>query len=100
MTLFQLKKTEEGDLFLSIGMPAIKVGTIGGGTTLPGQSAALDLVGARGSNADHPGENARQLARLVAANVMAGELSLGAALASNHLIKSHMALNRKPAPKA
>lgn len=92
-TLFE--KTDEGDLYMSVTMPSIEVGTIGGGTILPGQSASLELLGVKGSNNDEPGANARQLARVIAANVMAGELSLSAALASGDLIKSHLALNRK-----
>lgn len=41
-----------------------------------------------------PGENARQLARVVCATVLAGELSLMAALAAGDLVKSHMTHNR------
>jgi hypothetical protein len=43
-----------------------------------------------------PGDNARQLAMIVGAAVLAGELSLIAALAANDLVKSHMEHNRKP----
>lgn len=77
-------------------MPSLEVGSIGGGTALPAQSAGLDLIGCRGSNPTDPGANAKKLARVIAASVMSGELSLMAALSSNHLIRSHMALNRKP----
>ena len=73
------------------------VGTIGGGTVLEPQGAMLDLLGVRGPHATAPGTNARQLARIVACAVLAGELSLCAALAAGHLVQSHMAHNRKPA---
>lgn len=43
-----------------------------------------------------PGENSQKLARIVCATVLAGELSLLSALASNHLVKSHLKLNRTP----
>jgi hypothetical protein len=43
-----------------------------------------------------PGDNARRLAIIVGASVLAGELSLMAALAANHLVRSHMQHNRKP----
>ena len=75
-------------------MPSIEVGTIGGGTILEAQSAMLDLLGVRGAHPTNPGENARRLARIVAASVMAGELSLCSALAAGHLVKAHMAHNR------
>jgi hydroxymethylglutaryl-CoA reductase (NADPH) len=75
-------------------MPCIEVGTIGGGTVLEPQAAMLDLLGVRGAHPTHPGNNARQLARIVAAGVLAGELSLCAALAAGHLVQAHMAHNR------
>jgi hydroxymethylglutaryl-CoA reductase (NADPH) len=79
-------------------MPSIEVGTIGGGTILEPQSAMLDLLGVRGPHPTSPGDNARQLARIVAAGVLAGELSLCSALAAGHLVKAHMSLNRSAAP--
>lgn len=81
-------------------MPSIEVGTIGGGTILEAQSAMLDLLGVRGAHQSNPGDNARQLARIVAAAVLAGELSLCSALAAGHLVRAHMAHNRAaPAAK-
>lgn len=53
------------------------------------------MLGVQGASADHPGENSRTLAQVVCAAVMAGELSLMAALAAGHLVKSHMTLNRQ-----
>lgn len=81
---------------MSVTMPSLEVGTVGGGTALPGQSTMLELLGVRGSHASNPGQNAAQLARVIASTVMAGELSLLAALSSGHLISSHLKLNRKP----
>lgn len=52
------------------------------------------MLGVQGASAENPGENARQLAKIVCAAVMAGELSLMAALAEGHLVKSHMIHNR------
>ena len=40
------------------------------------------MLGVQGACKDNPGENARQLARIVCGTVMAGELSLMAALAA------------------
>ncbi|KAM4719725.1 3-hydroxy-3-methylglutaryl-coenzyme A reductase-like [Anableps anableps] len=80
------------DLYVSCTMPSIELGTVGGGTNLPPQQACLQMLGVASPN--QPGENARQLARVVCATVLAGELSLMAALAAGHLVKSHMTHNR------
>lgn len=86
------------DLHISCSMPSIEVGTIGGGTILPPQQAMLDMLGVRGPHPTEPGKNAQRLARIICASVMAGELSLCAALAAGHLVKAHMAHNRVAAP--
>jgi len=91
-----MESVNEGrDLYLSCTMPCIEVGTVGGGTALPGQSACLDLLGVKGPNRENPGLNAQTLAKVICASVMAGELSLCSALAAGHLVKSHMQHNRK-----
>jgi len=79
-------------------MPSIEVGTIGGGTILEAQSVMLEMLGVRGSHPTTPGENARRLARIMAAAVLAGEVSLCSALAAGHLVQAHMAHNRSAAP--
>ncbi|KAK6522861.1 3-hydroxy-3-methylglutaryl-coenzyme A (HMG-CoA) reductase isozyme, variant 2 [Arthrobotrys megalospora] len=87
-----------GNLQISVSMPSIEVGTIGGGTILEPQGAMLDLLGVRGPHPTTPGTNAQQLARIVAGAVLAGELSLCSALAAGHLVRSHMQHNRSAAP--
>lgn len=86
--------TDKNDLYFSVTMPSIEVGTIGGGTILPAQSACLEMLGVRGACAEEPGRNARQLARVVCAAVLAAELSILSALAAGHLVRSHMKHNR------
>jgi len=93
MTLFEWHENKK-DLYMSVTMPCLEVGTIGGGTHLPAQSAMLDLLNIKGS-CEIPGENAKQLAIVICSAVLAGELSLMAALSTNELIDSHMKLNRK-----
>lgn len=95
---------EDGkSLHVSVTMPSVEVGTVGGGTHLPAQAGCLEICGVRGAakgpNA-RPGDNARQLAQIVGGAVLAGELSLIAALAANHLVQSHMQHNRKTTPSA
>ncbi|KYK57289.1 HMG CoA reductase [Drechmeria coniospora] len=87
-----------GSLQISVSMPSIEVGTLGGGTILEPQSAMLDMLGVRGSHPTSPGDNARRLARIIAAAVLAGELSLCSALAAGHLVRAHMQHNRSAAP--
>ncbi|XP_031267407.1 3-hydroxy-3-methylglutaryl-coenzyme A reductase 1-like [Pistacia vera] len=82
------------DLHVSVTMPSIEVGTVGGGTQLASQSACLNLLGVKGASKETPGANARLLATIVAGSVLAGELSLMSALAAGQLVKSHMKYNR------
>ena len=67
------------DLYMTCSMPSIEValekysliktlnltqvGTVGGGTVLPAQSACLEMLGVKGPHPSLPGENASQLAR-------------------------------------
>lgn len=97
ITLFE--KDESGDgVYASVTMPSIEVGSVGGGTSLPAQSAALSMMGVKGASQDTPGANSQQLARIVAGATLAGELSLMAALTSGDLLSAHIKLNRKTAP--
>nr|GMC98977.1 3-hydroxy-3-methylglutaryl-coenzyme A reductase 1-like [Ipomoea batatas] len=82
------------DLHISVTMPSIEVGTIGGGTQLASQSACLNLLGVKGASRESPGSNARLLATVVAGAVLAGELSLMSAISAGQLVSSHMKYNR------
>ncbi|KZV37284.1 hmg-CoA reductase [Dorcoceras hygrometricum] len=82
------------DLHISVSMPSIEVGTVGGGTQLASQSACLNLLGVKGASKESPGSNSQLLATIVAGSVLAGELSLMSAIAAGQLIRSHMKYNR------
>ena len=82
------------DLLVSVTLPVVEVGTVGGGTGLTAQKGCLEMLGVAGANSENPGDNARELAKVVAGAVLAGEISLMSALASNHLVSAHMKLNR------
>lgn len=82
------------DLHISVTMPSIEVGTVGGGTQLASQSACLNLLGVKGASKESPGSNSRVLATIVAGSVLAGELSLMSAIAAGQLVRSHMKYNR------
>ena len=83
------------DLYVSVTMPCMEVGTVGGGTSLAPQAAMLELLGVKGVSTDPKESNSSKLARIIASTVLAGELSLMSALSSGHLISSHLKLNRK-----
>ena len=85
------------DLLVSVTMPSVEVGTVGGGTSLPAQKACLEMLGIAGAERDNPGLNSEILARICATTVLAGEISLMSALASDHLVSAHMKLGRNEA---
>ncbi|MFB6211634.1 MAG: hydroxymethylglutaryl-CoA reductase (NADPH) [Halobacteriales archaeon] len=83
----------EDDLYASVTLSSLEVGTVGGGTTLPTQREALSLLGVDGGG-DPPGANADALAEVIAVGALAGELSLLGALGSRHLSSAHSDLGR------
>ncbi|CAO1425246.1 unnamed protein product [Diamesa serratosioi] len=93
-TNMELHAENCNDLYITCTMPSLEVGTVGGGTVLPGQSSCLEVLGVRGAHLTHPAENSKQLARIICSTVMAGEISLMAALVNSDLVKSHMKHNR------
>ncbi|WP_330630416.1 hydroxymethylglutaryl-CoA reductase (NADPH) [Halocatena halophila] len=83
----------DGDLYASVTIASLDVGTVGGGTKLPTQSEGLELLGVAGGG-DPAGANADALAEVIATGVLAGELSLLGALASDNLASAHEELGR------
>ncbi len=80
--------TQDGGLYASVTLPGIMVGTVGGGTGLPTQKACLELMGLAGSG------KARALAEVCAGLLLAGELSIIAALGAGHFARAHRKLAR------
>ena len=78
----------EGGLFVSVTMPNILVGSVGGGTGLPSQSAALSLMGLKGAG------HGAELAEVCAALCLCGEISIVAAIAADHFTRAHEGLAR------
>ncbi len=77
---------KNGDLYFSIYLPSLQVGTIGGGTHLPTQKEALEIMKV---------SSVLEYSRVVGAAVLAGELSLIASLTEGSLAKAHQKLGRK-----
>jgi hydroxymethylglutaryl-CoA reductase (NADPH) len=84
----RFETTPRGDLYATVTLPNLLVGTVGGGTSLPSQRACLDILGLSG-----PGK-ARALAEVCGALCLAGELSLVAALCAGSFARAHRALAR------
>jgi hydroxymethylglutaryl-CoA reductase (NADPH) len=84
---------QKGDLVCSVTLPAVEVGTVGGGTSVGTQQECLNLLGVAGAGAV-PGANALALSEIAAAAVLAGEISLVAAQAAGHLARAHAQLGR------
>ncbi len=82
------------NLYISVTLPSLEIGTIGGGTSLPTQREALSLLGVAGGG-DPPGTNALKFAEIIAATVLAGELNILAAQAAGHLARGHMLYGRR-----
>jgi len=82
-----------GGVYVAVTLPDLPLGTVGGGTGIETQAECLSLLGVAGGG-DPPGTHARKFAEIVAAGVLAGELSLLGALAAQHLARAHKALGR------
>jgi len=93
--MIDMEEQKNGDLYMSCTMPCMEVGTIGGGTNLSAQRAAIDI--ALDGWSDHWREeynNSTLLAKSIAGFVLAGELSLCSSLCVGDLVQSHLKLNR------
>lgn len=85
MGITVVKPLENGDLYFSVYMPAIMLGTVGGGTKLKIKQEALSIIGAKTSE---------ELAEVFVAAVLAGEVSLLSSLGEGTLAKTHLRLGR------
>jgi hydroxymethylglutaryl-CoA reductase (NADPH) len=75
--------TRENDLYISITVPSLIVATYGGGTGLPTQRECLEILGCYGRG------KVNKLAEIIAGVVLAGEISLAAAISSLDWVSSH-----------
>jgi hydroxymethylglutaryl-CoA reductase (NADPH) len=78
----------EGDLYASVSLPSLTVGTVGGGTGQGTARECLGMLGCAGAG------RAVKFAEVVAATLLAGELSMGAAIASGEFVAAHETYGR------
>jgi hydroxymethylglutaryl-CoA reductase (NADPH) len=86
--LTRMDVTGDDALYVSVTLPNLIVGTVGGGTNLPTARDGLDLLGCRGEG------RARAFAEICAATALAGELSIIAAMAAGHFTSAHARYGR------
>lgn len=79
------------DLYISIYLPDLMMGTVGGGTGLSTQKEALSILGVAGGDKT---DISSKLAQITGAAVLAGELSLLSSLAEGSLARAHEKLGR------
>jgi hydroxymethylglutaryl-CoA reductase (NADPH) len=83
---------DEG-LYFAVTLPHLIVGTVGNGKHLPYIEEAMARMGL--GERSEPGADSRRLASLIAASVLAGELSLLAAQTNpGELMEAHVAYER------
>jgi hydroxymethylglutaryl-CoA reductase (NADPH) len=83
MTIIEVMSDES--LYISVNLPSILVGMIGGGTKLKTQSEAQSIMNIKSSQG---------FSELIGAGVLAGELSLLASLSEGSLASTHKRLGR------
>jgi hydroxymethylglutaryl-CoA reductase (NADPH) len=86
MGITTAKVLKNGDLYFSVYLPAVMLGTVGGGTNLATQKEAISITGAKKS---------AELAEVLGGAVLAGELSLLSSLEEGSLAKAHQKLGRE-----
>jgi hydroxymethylglutaryl-CoA reductase (NADPH) len=79
---------DNGDFYWSVTLPSLIVATYGGGTGLATQKECLDLLGCYGTG------KVKKFAEICAAVVLAGEVSLAAAMLHGDWVLAHEKLGR------
>lgn len=87
--LTRMEVNKNGDLYVSVTLPSLIVGTVGGGTSLPTQNECLEMVDCAGIG------KSRRFAEICCAIALAGEISIASAMSANHFTRAHKTLGRK-----
>ena len=81
--------TESGDLYVSVALPNLICGTVGGGTHLPTAKECLQMIGCAGSG------QAAKFAEICGATVLCGEVSIIGAMAAGDFAAAHANYGRR-----
>ncbi|GAA2607459.1 3-hydroxy-3-methylglutaryl-CoA reductase [Streptomyces axinellae] len=79
---------DKDKLEVSVTLPTLIVGTVGGGTGLPAYQATLSMVGCAGSG------KAKKLAEIMTSVVLAGEIGCAAAQCAHEFVTAHETLGK------
>ncbi len=79
---------DNGDFYWSVTLPSIICATHGGGTGLPAQRECLEMMDCFGTGKAH------KLAEIIAAVVLAGDVSLSSAILAHEWVSSHEKMGR------
>ncbi len=79
---------DNGDFYWSVTLPALICATYGGGTGLPTQRECLEMMDCYGTG------KADKLAEIIAAVVLAGDVSLSCAILAHEWVSSHEKMGR------
>ena len=86
--LTRMELTKNGDLYVSLTLPSLIVGTVGGGTGLPTQKECLSLIDCFGEG------KAKKFAEICTSVALAGEVSIAAAISAGQFTEAHKKLGR------
>ena len=89
MGITRVDVVKNGDLYISVTLPNIIVGTVGGGTGLPTQNECLKLLKCNGDG------GAKKFAEICAATILAGEISIMGAMSAGQFAQAHLLYGRK-----
>ncbi len=83
-----LELTDDNEVYATLRLPSLVVGSVGGGTSLAQQRECLELIGCAGPGCSH------KLAEVIAGFCLALDLSTLSAIASDQFARAHEKLGR------
>jgi hydroxymethylglutaryl-CoA reductase (NADPH) len=83
-----LELTDDNEIYATLRLPSLVVGSVGGGTSLAQQKECLELIGCAGPGCSH------KLAEVIAGFCLALDLSTLSAIASDQFARAHEKLGR------
>ena len=88
----RMEMSSEGDLYVGVTLPALVVGTVGGGTRMPTARECLRLLDCEGDG------KGQRFAEICGATVLAGEISIVGALCAGDFARAHARFGRPEPP--
>lgn len=89
ISIVNYELNENGDLYASVKLPSLVLGTVGGGVRLATQRECLEIMGCYGHGA------AKKFSEIIAASVLAGEIVIWARVANGTFVDAHKKYGRK-----